>query len=266
MVELKNIAYGNHERQILDIFIPDNIKCVCGIIIFIHGGGWHMGDKSAHYEDSYYFCNMGYICAAMNYRFVSDDVSVYNELDDISSALETVKKICSEKGLNITKTILSGASAGGHLSLMYAYTRKNQSPISPVAVCVYSPPVKCYKSDFLSGISDEFNDWKYDLLSKCSGYKITQETLLDFNEQSALKKISPNEYVACSSVPTAVFCGKYDNLVPLNHIEDFIVTLNKCRIDNTLLIYENSGHELNKDPETAFTAKNTIKAYAEKYF
>ena len=32
---LNNVPYGNHERQIFDIAIPENPESTCGVILFI---------------------------------------------------------------------------------------------------------------------------------------------------------------------------------------------------------------------------------------
>ncbi len=264
---LKDISYGNHERQKVDIFIPEKAVSDSGILLFIHGGGWVEGDKSGHHCDAEHFCKLGYICAAMNYRFVSEDpkINIFNELDDITSALKTIKEKCIEFGLIIKKAILSGGSAGANLSLLYAYTRNCEAPVTPVAVCAYCPPVNCSKSDFLLGISGEFEDWKYEVLSKCCGIKITKSTFMNTPQQTALKSISPEEFISNNCVPTAVFHGKCDELIPLEHIHNFLESLNNSGVKNDLLIYENSGHALNKDPEASVQAKEFIKKYLELY-
>ncbi len=263
---LRDVTYGNHERHVVDILIPEKAVSDSGLILYIHGGGWTQGDKMGHFYDAEHFCNLGYICATMNYRFVSEDTNVFDELDDITSALKTVKQKCAEYGFNIEKVILSGASAGAHLSLLYAYTRKEEAPVTPVAACVYCPPVNCWAPDFLLGISGEFEDWKYGVLSQCCGFQLTKDDFLNEQQQKALKKISPEEYVSGDCVPTAVFQGKFDAIVPFAHVQNFIRLLNETGVKNDFLIYENSDHGLDKDPETALQAKNIIRDYAEMYF
>ena len=263
---LNDVAYGSHERHKLDILIPQNPTCIYGVILFIHGGGWVEGDKTIHTEDARHFCNLGYISATMNYRFVSEDITVYDELDDITEALKAIKTECRKHGFEIEKVILSGGSAGSHLALLYAYTKTEQAPVTPVGACVYCPPVDCAKPDFLMGISGEFEEWKNGVLSKCCGIEITKENLLKQPQQEELKRMSPQEYVSEGSVPTAVFHGRVDELIPFSHIETFINSLNKKGIKNDLLIYENSNHALDKDPEQSLQAKNIIKEYAEMYF
>lgn len=264
-IYLSDISYGDHERQKVDIFIPENVKKTSGVILFVHGGGWVEGDKSAHHGDAQYFCDRGYISASMNYRYVSETLDVFDELDDITLALEGVKKTCEEYGYSIEKMIISGGSAGAQLSLQYAYTKMDEAPVTPVAACVYCPPVNCAAKDFLVGVSGEFEDWKYEVLSKCCGCRITKETFGDEAQQSALRRISPEVYLSDSSVPTAVFHGKTDELVPIEHTYNFIRLLNEKGIKNDLLIYEKSGHALDKDPDTALKAKQIIEAYAELY-
>ena len=109
---MKDIPYGEHERHKLDIYFPDKIKCNSGLIFYIHGGGWTSADKSVHQPDCEHFCSLGYICASMNYRYVDGNITIFEELDDIKDALETVKKICCQKGIAVTKVLLAGGSAG----------------------------------------------------------------------------------------------------------------------------------------------------------
>ena len=202
----------------------------------------------------------------MNYRFVTEKINVFHELDDITSALSTIKEKCEEYGFDVKNTILTGASAGAHLSLLYAYTRKCEAPIIPVAVCAFCPPVNCWAENFLMGIKGEFEDWKYGVLSNCCGVKITKDTLLNEAQQKALEKMSPQIYVSKECVPTAVFQGVLDELVPFEYAEIFIDSLTKAGVKNDFLVYENSGHALDKDPDKTDESRKIVLSYAEMYF
>lgn len=265
-VLLENVTYGNHVRHKVDVFIPEKVKSPQGLILFIHGGGWQAGDKTAHHPDAEYFCNKGYISASMNYRYVDESITVYDELDDVKSALETIKNECAKNGFNIEKVILSGGSAGAHLSLMYAYTRKENSPLTPVAVGAYCPPVDCASPDFCLGLSKEFEDWKYGVLSCCTGVKITKNDFMCKSQQEALRKMSPQQYLTEDCVPTAVFQGIKDELVPFGEVVNFVKMLGEKGIKNDFVIYENSNHALDKDPDKSLESKKIIEEYAEMYF
>lgn len=246
---LKDIEYGTHERHRLDIIIPETVVKPNGVLLFLHGGGWHKGDKGDSRNALKALADLGFISATMNYRFVTDEINIFDELDDITQALKTIKNTCKEYGYDIKNLVLSGASAGSQLALLYAYTRRSEAPITPVAACVYCPPVSFFKKDFLSFFKGNLEEWKYDLLSKCCGYKYTKETLYNDKTQAALKKVSPIEYVSEDCVPTFIFHGKNDELIPFEHVEEFIEKLNENNIENKIIVFENSGHELDKDPE-----------------
>lgn len=262
---ISDVPYGEHERQKLDIFIPENVVCDSGVIFFIHGGGWIQGDKAGHHHDCDYFSRHGYICASMNYRYVSEDINAFDVLDDVAAALGTLNVKCKEHGFNVDKAILSGGSAGGHIALFYSYTRKNDAPVIPVAACVYCPGVDCAEPDFLMGISGELEDWKNGVLSKCCGITITKENLQNPEQQKVLRRISPDEYVSSECIPTAVFQGRIDTIVPFAQVNKFINKLTECGVPNSLLIYENSDHALDKDPDCTDKSREIIKEYAEKY-
>ena len=266
MLLLENIPYGNHERHYLDLFIPDKTVCENGIILFIHGGGWTDGDKTVHHSDARFFCERGFVSATMNYRFVTDDITVFDELDDITSALKTIKNECEKQGLRTEKLLLSGGSAGAHLALMYAYTRAHESPLPPVAVCAYCPPFDCTKPDFLMGNAGEFEDWKNIILSMGSGCKITKADFMNKQQQDALFNISPAKYISGDCVPTAIFHGRCDELIPIDHTYEFLHMLEQNGVENDFILYENSSHSLLDDPEAALQAKEMIITYAEKYF
>ena len=105
---IKDISYGNHERHKFDLFVPKNIENKTGIILFIHGGGWSDGDKSINYPESEFLSSNGFLCATMNYRFVTEEINVFSELDDISCCLKTIKEKCKEYGFDVKNAILSG--------------------------------------------------------------------------------------------------------------------------------------------------------------
>lgn len=262
---LENVAYGSHERHVLDLYMPQTPKTDSGLILFIHGGGWTSCDKTAHTKDCKYWSEKGYICGNMNYRYVNQQLTVFDELDDVTPAMKKIKSICAERGWNLSRALLSGGSAGAHLSLMYAYTKTAQSPVTPVAVFCHCPPTHCHKPDFLLGINGEFEDWKYGVLSHCCGTTVSKETLQNANVQEKLLRISPISYVTPDVVPTGICHGVHDELVPYAHTLLFMESLEQNGIPHDLLTYPNSGHALDKDPQLDTQAKDLMEKYLEKY-
>jgi len=127
--------YEKTDRNIYDLYIPNKDIKKDGanhIILLIHGGGWKLGSK----EEMSTFClmtsSMGYISANIGYTLLSQEyknynVNIFRILDEITACIENIKIILGKEGFNTDKLeiAIGGASAGGHLSLLYTYLMKN---------------------------------------------------------------------------------------------------------------------------------------------
>lgn len=129
----KGLRYGNHSRQALDVYIPEDAKNA-PIILMVHGGAWKIGDKARpnvvqNKVDKW--GQEGFIFVSTNYRLLP--VQPYNQAQDIRKALAFVQKMAPSWGGNSRKIILMGHSAGAHLVALttadptYAY-RVGASP------------------------------------------------------------------------------------------------------------------------------------------
>ena len=65
-----HLAYGPHERQVLD-FWKANSEQPAPLVLYIHGGGWQGGDKSSLGAAAIQrYLDAGIAVAAINYRYV----------------------------------------------------------------------------------------------------------------------------------------------------------------------------------------------------
>lgn len=260
-----DLEYGKNERHRLDLYIPNSLKSENGLILFIHGGGWNSCDKSAHSDDARFRAEQGYVSATMNYRYVSDDIHIDDILEDISSALQFLKDKCGEMKINLSKCILSGGSAGGHLCLLYAYTKRNLAPIEPVAVVCHCPPADLSDSRLIMGKDNQYESYKYEILSKCIGKAITKESFCTDEIQSILRSYSPITYVNDKTPPTVISQGLIDDIVPYDASLEFYNLLKKSGVECEWVRYKNSGHPLDKDPDSAEETRRIFTEYAKKY-
>ncbi len=129
--------YDENERDNFDICIPYNVTKrkdkYNAIYLNIHGGGWVAGDKANVSELCDQFGPYGIMSAAMSYTLLNGNYKQYNIfriLDEITATIKGIKKFLKGKGFDENKLelIISGGSAGGHLSLLYPNIIKN-SPI-----------------------------------------------------------------------------------------------------------------------------------------
>jgi len=121
----------NPDRNTYDLFIPEGLdkNKYNKILLFIHGGFYIIGDKTQLKPICQKLAKQGYITASMDYSLLNNtnyDSSIFKILDEIASAIKSIKKTLKEKGFNETKLELAigGASSGSQTALLYAYLYK----------------------------------------------------------------------------------------------------------------------------------------------
>lgn len=126
-IQYKQLAGVDAERLSLDIHTINDNKANKPVVIWVHGGSWHRGDKAQGIEN---FRNLvlknGWILVGVNYRlsprpklfeFRMDEqrVKYPDHNNDIADAIAWVHKNISKYGGNPNKFALIGHSAGAHL-------------------------------------------------------------------------------------------------------------------------------------------------------
>jgi acetyl esterase/lipase len=136
---LANVAYGTHERQVLDFYKAESDKPT-PVVFFIHGGGWLNGDKSGFNGTGVYLAE-GISVVAINYRLIpqaeADGLQppVKGPLHDAARALQFVRSKAAEWNIDKQRIGASGSSAGACSSLWLAFHPDLADPQStdPVA-------------------------------------------------------------------------------------------------------------------------------------
>ncbi len=234
------------ERQKYDLVFPKNAKGDLGLVLCIHGGGWVAGSKNDYTESLFQVSEeKGIAAACINYRYVSENVSFGDVLDDITSALAAIKTKGAEYGVNFDKVLLTGISAGGHLSLLYAYTKKNAAPIKPVCVVELCGPTDLENPFFYSvenrvGASAGVEYFR-NIISNGIGFDIDLDNF--DTARNAMKEYSPINYVDGNSVPTVSGQGEIDDIVPYQNSLDLNRKLTEFNVEHTFISFPNSNHE-----------------------
>lgn len=260
----ENIAYGTHERQTLNLYLPKEKSGTVGLILAIHGGGWMGGDKSYQDNDLDYYCKYyGYATASINYHFISDEFYCDDIMSDISLSLEKIKEMASaQRGLNIEKVMLMGGSAGGHLALLYSYKFAETAPIKPVAVADYSGPTDLTDESWYSWAN---GDDYLELFSRLCHDEISIENYLTAEKQSKLLEFSPINYVSESTVPTIILHAVEDDVVPYTNATRLKERLDQFGVKNDIVTFVNSGHSLGNDKKHQKEGKSLFIEYAQSF-
>ena len=113
----RDLKYGPAARNLLDIFMPQNVTSGRPVLIFVHGGAFIGGNKRRTPESPFYDNIMlwavknGFIGVNMTYR-LAPQFPWPAGAQDIASAVEWVSKEIAERGGDPARIYLMGHSAG----------------------------------------------------------------------------------------------------------------------------------------------------------
>lgn len=243
-----NEYYTNskNERQVYDLVFPEKVKGRLGLVLCIHGGGWVEGKKDEYTKTlSQVSEEKGVAAACINYRYVCENVSFDDVLDDITASLEAIKKKGEKYGVIFDKVLLTGISAGGHLSLLYAYTKRDIAPIKPACVVELCGPTDL-ENPFFYSVENRVGasvgvEYFRNIISNGIRYNIDLNNLDGAGAE--LKKYSPVNYVDENAVPTVFGHGENDDIVPYQNSLDLDKKLTEFNVEHTFISFPNSNHE-----------------------
>lgn len=132
---------AGQERQLEIYFPPDHEPAkskVPGMILF-HGGGWQEGTLRQFRTACAYFASRGLVCATAEYQMLGKAASQLPEgeskkrvcVTDAKSAIRWFKQHADEFGMDPSRVITGGASAGGHISALATMNPGLNDPADP---------------------------------------------------------------------------------------------------------------------------------------
>ena len=130
-----DVSYGDHAKQAFDIWLVPGATKPTPLVLFIHGGGFRSGDKSALPPTFIDQClKAGVAFAAMNYR-LSDAGPYPMMMQDCARGLQTIRHRAAEWNLNPERIACYGGSAGAGISLWLGFHADLADPDSadPIA-------------------------------------------------------------------------------------------------------------------------------------
>jgi len=105
---------GGHERQVLDVYAPENAKGA-PVVFWIHGGGWQQGDKSDVGRKPAFFMEKGFVFVSINYR-LWPKVEMEALIEDVAKGFKWVQDHIADYGGDPGRVLVGGHSAGAQLA------------------------------------------------------------------------------------------------------------------------------------------------------
>lgn len=116
---IKDVSYGNLSRECLDVF--PSPKQHSKTLIFIHGGYWHLFDKSSFYFIAAAFARYNINIVLLNYP-LAPAVAMDQIVASCRKAVSWLKKNVAELNGDPDQMYIAGHSAGAHLAAMLMTT------------------------------------------------------------------------------------------------------------------------------------------------
>ena len=126
-VVYKSISGIDENLTSLDIYTLFGSQNLQPVVIWIHGGGWSIGDKLNKMDLKVpFFKDLGYVFVSINYRLspfpykLNDDARIKHpdHITDVADAIQWVYKNIELYGGDKTNIAILGHSAGAHLAAL----------------------------------------------------------------------------------------------------------------------------------------------------
>ena len=125
-----NVKYGDHERNVFDIWLADSPKTT-PLAIYIHGGGFRAGSKEKLKPNELdQLLKAGISVAAINYRYMSVATPLPTPHNDARRALQLMRSKAKEWNIDKERVAAFGGSAGAQICMWLAFSDDMAKPDS----------------------------------------------------------------------------------------------------------------------------------------
>jgi acetyl esterase/lipase len=211
----REIAYGPHPRQRLDVYRPGRHGTKRAAVLFVHGGAFLDGHRNrtdmVYSNVTNYFAQHGVVGINVGYR-LGGDIGYPGATEDVANALRWTQTHADEFGIDLSRLFLMGHSAGAAHTASYAYDKRLQ-PADGHGLAGHI---------VLSGRVRAENLPENPNAEKVARYYGTSDAV-------QLNDLSPVTHVDGHSVPTFVAWGEYENPLIDVHCAELVSRLSQAK-------------------------------------
>lgn len=237
-----DIAYGDNPLQVLDLYRPETDGPV-PVVLYLHGGGWQVGDKTADAKERLErLASYGIAVASANYRLVPD-ATYPAQVEDSKRAVAWLRTHGNEHGLATERVGAWGASAGGYLATMLGVTNDDGALAGSLgtAACRVDAVVDWFGQSDLQ--SNSGRSW----LEKEILNPPFERAFLNIDDPSAggdlVRDASPLCRVTGEAPPFLIAHGDRDRVTPIYESAALHDALVRAGAQSTFITVGGAGHE-----------------------
>lgn len=216
-------------------------------IVFIHGGGWYLGDRSAYRDSIQEAAKRGYVAATVSYRLMRFDAKQKDttratpifpaQVHDVKAAVRWLRANAAKYHIDPERIGATGASAGGHLSLMLGLTDEHAK--------LEGEGGHPEQSSRIQAVVNVFGPTEMASAQKKSTLHFLFRLFLDGTPEEAAetyKAASPLTYVSSDDPPVLTLQGDLDPIVPVDQATKLDEAMKAVGAMHKLNIYEGQKH------------------------
>jgi acetyl esterase len=212
---IRNLSYGPHPRQELDVYRSAQSTKGHAALLFVHGGAFMDGHRNrtdmVYSNVPVFFARHGIVGINVGYR-LGGDVSYPGATEDVASALRWTQTHTDDLGIDLTRIFLMGHSAGAAHTGSYAYDKRRHSKTGPglAGHIVLSGRVRAEN-----------------LPENPNGEKVVK--YYGTTDAQQLADLSPVTHIDANSIPTLVAWGEYENPLIDVHCAELVSRLSQAK-------------------------------------
>ena len=260
---VRNISYGPHRLQKLDVYRSSLTPKNAPVLMYIHGGAWVFGDKREQARPMMFeFVRQGWVVVSVNYRLAPFDRWPAH-IRDVTSALAWVKKNIGVHGGNPEHVVVSGGSAGGHLAALLALTsnsRELREPhLDPNIDLSVDGAIPFYGVHDMTGDPRQWRGTQKSLVTLLESAVMFEKVAAN---PELFRLASPHHRIAPDAPPFLVIQGRSDTLVNFNVARHFVATYRE-RVPHSLIWHielplAQHAFDLSHSPRTSATTRAAV--------
>ena len=241
-----------------DLYLPDGAPRPLPVIVWLHGGGWRVGDRRLAPDLGRFFAERGFAMASFDYR-LSGDAIFPAAVEDVKTGIRWLRSVADVYSLDPARIGLWGSSSGGHLAAMAALSGPEAFQPADSAWATMSSAVQAVVTGYAPGDFLQMDEHR-DPLGRPS--EDAESIQLPPGKRSAdadspestflgapiatcpdlVRRASPLTYVKPGAPPFLIIHGQSDTAVPSHQSELLFHALAANGNDATLCLVEGLGH------------------------
>jgi len=256
-----NYAAPPSRTHLLDVYWPTTAQGVLPLVVFIHGGGWEIGDKLDSCPPLP-LVDRGYVVANINYRF-SREAIFPAQIQDCKGAIRWLRAHAGQYHIDVSRVGVWGSSAGGHLAALLGTSGDVKDEEGTVggnldqssrvqAVCDWFGPTDM--SCFFEQAGSE-NNYKAEP-SKSPLYHLFGGPISAHKD--LVKRANPITFITMDAPPFLIMHGDKDPFVPLAQSRMLVDALKAAGVSCQFEIVHGYGHGFSDEQQ------KTVFAFFDK--